>query len=266
MVLTENPQGDKTVFLYDIGKKDLKLIRIDFTSNKTLNKLLQTDEEMNDHVVLNFTQNGQDTGFAGVFCGKDLKEGNIYSLKSDSFERPAIIVKTNQTGDGFVDAVTEDKDMALKYFYGMKYLLLTHEDITVTVSDTFDKEALEQFLLSIGLGCENGCWCSREKDYKTAIKAYRMAIKLCDSAEAKFLLAVMATEAKGMPFNMPMAVRYLKEASDADYIDAIMGLANIYEHGFIGEEDDLDNAIKLYKKAAALGSIEAQRCLNRLTK
>jgi len=94
-----------------------------------------------------------------------------------------------------------------------------------------------------------------KKNYSDAYGLFEESAKL--EPKAMLNLAIMHMKGQGCKQDTKLAEKWFLEAAKHDNSQALNSLAVIYEKGMAGEVDG-EKAFQYYKKAADLGSVEAQ--------
>lgn len=96
----------------------------------------------------------------------------------------------------------------------------------------------------------------REKSIPQAVDLLMRARQLPGSTQAHFLLGNLASRGIGMPQDGAIALAHFRDGAKAGSIPCLVGLHQLYRAGGIVEKD-LEEAAKLGKRAADLGSADA---------
>ncbi|MEM6915626.1 MAG: tetratricopeptide repeat protein, partial [Verrucomicrobiota bacterium] len=96
----------------------------------------------------------------------------------------------------------------------------------------------------------------REKSIPQAVDLLKRARQLPGATQAHFLLGNLASRGIGMPQDGAIALAHFRDGAKAGSIPCLVGLHQLYRDGGIVDKD-LEEAAKLGKRAADLGSADA---------
>lgn len=96
----------------------------------------------------------------------------------------------------------------------------------------------------------------QKNDYAAALEYIRKGIQMGD-AQCKLMYSAYLLSGEAVERNIPLAIVYMKEASDTGYVPATMSLSNMYWEGSLIDQDQ-EKAILLMKSAAETGYDDAQ--------
>jgi len=213
----------------------------------------------------------------GTGVEQDLDEAvRLYNIaaeggNSEAMIRLAILYRDG-SGVGHDDAkMNELLNKAKKLDHPFAWYELGRQMLTGSEKpdDIIASPALEYFEQAARLGqleamevCGEVYCMSSDPDYETGLPYLDSAIA-AESPRAKYVLALLCANGKGMPKDLQVAASLCEEAAKAGEADAQTMLARMYERGE-GVEQDLEAAKKWYETAAGNGDPKAAERLKEL--